>query len=160
MNILKNKYKSKHLDGFSLIEVMVALTIFSIGLLGLAGLQQVGLVQNATAMQRTLAMNHAYDILDRMRNNKNVNYTAAAAASSPNCVTASCSPDALAAYDVYEWNLAIADDLPNGVGFITGDTGGYVIYIGWDEVRDGSTPVSCNPPDPSTVKCISVEGRP
>lgn len=158
--MIKIKNRSKFHKGFSLIEVMVALTIFSIGLLGLAGLQQVGLVQNATAMQRTLAMNHAYDILDRMRNNRITNYTSIAASSAPNCVTAACSPDELAAYDKYEWSLAIADDLPNGIGFITGDPSGYEVHIGWDENRKGATPTSCSPPTPSTIKCVSVEGIP
>ena len=146
--------------GFNLIEVMVALVIFSIGLLGLAGLQQVGLTQNTTAMQRTQAMSHAYDILDRMRNNKSVDYSSISPASSPNCVTSSCNTAQIASYDIYEWNLALADALPNGVGFITGSTTSYVVYVGWDEKRKGLTPTSCNPPTPTDVKCISVQSRP
>ncbi len=139
---------------------MVSLVIFSIGLLGLAGLQQVGLAQNATAMQRTQAMNQAYDIFDRMRNNKTTDYTAATSASSPNCITNSCNTAQIANYDIYEWNLAISSALPNGKGFITGSPTGYTVYVGWDEKRAGLTPTGCNPPAPTGVKCISIQGRP
>ena len=158
--MLTTIYNSKKQKGFNLIEVMVSLVIFSIGLLGLAGLQQVGLTQNTTAMQRTQAMSLAYDILDRMRNNKSTDYSSATSASSPNCVTAPCGTVQIASYDIYEWNLALADALPNGTGFITGSPTSYVIYIGWDEKRKGLTPTSCNPPTPTDVKCISVQGRP
>ncbi|HID48830.1 MAG TPA: type IV pilus modification protein PilV, partial [Chromatiales bacterium] len=55
--------------GFTLLEVMIALVIFSIGLLGLAGLQARGLQSNTTAQYRTTAMILAYDMADRIRAN-------------------------------------------------------------------------------------------
>jgi type IV pilus assembly protein PilV len=53
--------------GFSLVEVLVALLILSIGLLGLAGLQITGLQQNQGALQRTRAAQLANDLVDRIR---------------------------------------------------------------------------------------------
>lgn len=153
-------HKIKNQNGFNLIEVMVALVIFSIGLLGLAGLQQVGLSLNGIAMQRTIAMTNAYDIFDRMRNNRTTDYTSATAASTPNCITAACSSLQTANYDIYEWNLALSNALPQGKGFITGSPTRYTVYVGWDEKRTGSIPTSCNPATPSGVKCISIQGRP
>lgn len=159
--MLTTNHNIKKQTGFNLIEVMVALVIFSIGLLGLAGLQQVGLVQNTTAMQRTVAMAQAYDIFDRMRNNRSTDYSSATAASTPNCITVACTTTAqTASYDIYEWGLALSDALPNGTGFITGSPTSYVVYVGWDEKRQGLTPTSCNPATPTGVKCISVQGRP
>ena len=158
--MLITNHKINKQKGFNLIEVMVALVIFSIGLLGLAGLQQVGLAQNATAMQRTLAMSHAYDIFDRMRNNKTIDYSLATATSTPNCITAACNIAQVANYDVYEWNLALANALPNGVGFITGSPASYIVHVGWDEKRLGLTPTSCSPATPTDIKCISIQGRP
>lgn len=158
--MLTTNFNSKKQKGFNLIEVMVSLVIFSIGLLGLAGLQQVGLKQNATAMQRTVAMSQAYDLFDRVRNNKTTDYVAATAASTPNCVTAACNPAQIASYDVYEWSLAVANALPNGVGFITGTPTAYTVHVGWDEKRLGLTPTSCSPATPTDIKCISIQGRP
>ena len=158
--MLTTIYNSKKQRGFNLIEVMVSLVIFSIGLLGLAGLQQVGLAQNATAMQRTVAMSQAYDILDRMRNNRTTDYSSATSASTPNCITASCDTTQIASYDIYEWNLALGSALPNGKGFITGSPTAYVVSVAWDEKRAGLTPTGCNPATPTGVKCISIQGRP
>lgn len=53
--------------GTSLIEVLVALVVLSVGLLGLAGLQLNALKLNQTAMQRSEATLFAYSILDQMR---------------------------------------------------------------------------------------------
>ena len=55
--------------GFTLLEVMIALLIFSIGLLGLAGLQAGGLRSNNQAQLRTIAVIQAYDMADRIRAN-------------------------------------------------------------------------------------------
>jgi len=159
--MLITNHKINNQNGFNLIEVMVALVIFSLGLLGLSGLQQVGLTQNNIAMQRTIAMAQAYDLFDRMRNNKSADYTSAAAASTPNCITSACgSAGDIANYDIYEWNLALSNALPNGKGFITGGPTGYTVSVGWDESRQGLTPTSCSPAAPTGVKCISIEGRP
>ena len=158
--MLNNYHNINKQFGFSLIEVMVSLVIFSIGLLGLAGLQQVGIAQNATAMQRTVAMSQAYDILDRMRNNRTTDYSSAASASAPNCITAACNTTQIASYDIYEWDLALASALPNGRGFITGTPAAYIVSVGWDENRAGLTPTGCNPAAPAGVKCISIQGRP
>lgn len=53
--------------GTTLIEVLVALVVLSVGLLGLAGLQLNALKLNQTAMQRSEATLFAYSILDQMR---------------------------------------------------------------------------------------------
>lgn len=158
--MLNINHNIKKQFGFNLIEVMVSLVIFSIGLLGLAGIQQVGLTQNNVAMQRTVAMTQAYDILDRMRNNRTTDYSSATSAATPNCITAPCNNTQIASYDLYEWGLALDKVLPNGKGFITGTPTGYIVYVGWDEKRNGLTPTGCNPPAPTGVKCISLQGRP
>jgi type IV pilus assembly protein PilV len=68
-----NKY-----SGFTLLEVMVALLVLSIGLLGLAMLQATNLQFNTDAYTRTQATLFAYDIIDRMRANSPQGNTAAA----------------------------------------------------------------------------------
>ncbi len=56
-------------SGFSLLEVLIAIVITSIGLLGLAAMQATGLRNNHSAYHRSQATVLAYDIADRMRSN-------------------------------------------------------------------------------------------
>lgn len=55
--------------GFSLVEVLVAVLVLSIGLLGLAALQIAGVRANDSAQLRTEATLAAYDVADRLRAN-------------------------------------------------------------------------------------------
>ena len=56
-------------SGFSLLKVMVAMLVLSIGLIGIAGLQMAGLRSNQNAFLRSQATILASDIIDRMRVN-------------------------------------------------------------------------------------------
>jgi type IV pilus assembly protein PilV len=56
-------------SGFGLIEVLVAMLVLAIGLLGLAALQTQGVRFNHDAMVRTQATALAYDIIEKMRAN-------------------------------------------------------------------------------------------
>lgn len=127
--------------GFSLIEILVALLVLSIGLLGLAALQTTGLKFNHQSYERTQAVLQAYDIIDRMRANKsdtgniiNSNYDSVSLGYLPtvsqDCRSASCSGNQLAVFDVWFWNAANASILPEGKGAIckgtfTNDANGY-----------------------------------
>lgn len=57
------------LRGATLLEVMIALMIFSIGMLGLAALQVTGMRESGNAEKRTQATLVANDIVERMRSN-------------------------------------------------------------------------------------------
>lgn len=116
--------------GFSLIEVLVALAVLSIGLLGLAALQTTGLKFNHQSYERTQAVLQAYDIIDRMRANKsgtggtiNTAYNSVALGNLPTisqyCTTAStCTGDQLALFDIRSWNATNASVLSEGRGAI------------------------------------------
>ena len=58
------------MSGFSMIEVLVALLILALGLLGFALLQTMTLRYTQSAPLRTQATNLAYDVLDQMRANR------------------------------------------------------------------------------------------
>ena len=57
-------------NGFTLLEVMIALLVFSLGLLGMAGLLAVSVRTNHGAYLRTQATFLAQSMADRMRANK------------------------------------------------------------------------------------------
>ncbi|NOS87695.1 MAG: type IV pilus modification protein PilV [Methylococcaceae bacterium] len=91
--------------GFTLIEVLVAMVVLSIGLLGLAGLQATSLKSNQSAYHRSQATQLAYEMADRMRANRvyakvllNNVYTTtdpAEAQVQPTCFSASTCPETL-----------------------------------------------------------------
>ena len=137
-------------NGFSLLEVMIALVIFSIGLIGLAGLQSASLSYNHSAYLRTQATYLAYNILDKMRANpnaaKNGNYDLATytyQGVSNNCyynATGSCNSLQLAQTDIYEWKQAI-NTLPGGKGKVeTTISSGVYVYEVTMQWTDPSTP--------------------
>lgn len=143
-----NTHHSKT-KGFTLIEVMLALVIFSIGLLGLATLQATSLQQNHSAYLRTQATYLAYDILDRMRANKNqaTNYTVgtgAFPAPSPLCISTSdvCSEGEIRNADRYFWKESLKTTLPMGDGSIaTTSVSGrteITIRVFWDNDRSNT----------------------
>src|SRR5690606_35939345 len=106
-------------DGFSLIEVLVALLVLSVGLLGLAMLQIEGLKHNTDAYYRTQATVLAYDIMDRMRANsdaaRNGDYVSTAIPAEETCgdTSSGCgSPAALASYDLHHWYTQLKAALP------------------------------------------------
>ncbi|MFQ5936254.1 MAG: type IV pilus modification protein PilV [Acidiferrobacterales bacterium] len=109
--------------GFSLMEVLVALLVLSIGLLGLAALQTVGLKFNTQSYQRTQAVLNAYDIIDRIRANPG-GMTAGSydnvdiAATPPAPPTCPCSATQMATLDVSEWKTGLANLLAAGRGAI------------------------------------------
>lgn len=79
--------------GFSLLEVLIALLIFSVGLLGMAGLMIVAVKTNQSAYLRTQASFMAQGMADRIRANKsalatnayNGSYAAASTAETDPC---------------------------------------------------------------------------
>lgn len=107
-------------SGFTLLEVLVAMLVLSIGLLGLAGLMASSMRNNQSAYHSTQATWLAYDILDRIRANRAGalagDYNAAL--SSPACSTAAPS-GTIAAQDIGGWKNMIACALPEGAGSIT-----------------------------------------
>ncbi len=149
--------------GFTLLEVMIALVIFSIGLLGLAGLQARGLQSNTVAQYRTMAVIQAYDMAERIRANPqgvaNNDYdaldAAAGIAPAPNCVTASCNPDELAAHDYYEWQVSNAATMPSGYGTVQRLGSQFSITVRWDEARTNPSTKNC-----STMKCYILVFEP
>lgn len=149
--------------GFTLVEVMVAVLILSVGLIGVAGLQALSLKNGQSSFMRSQATALAYDLADRMRANvvgaTSNFYYPATAASTPACsTTAGCGIQQLAENDLAEWNAAIAAILPMGVGFVCIDSTPYdgvgladpqcdgagtqfSVKIWWDDNRDGAITV-------------------
>lgn len=120
--------------GATLIEVLVAIVILSIGLLGLAGLQATSVQGNYGAFYRSQATILAADITDRMRANRKAaiagNYNLSELKSA--YTTTSTRADK----DLNEWLIQVAK-LPAGKARIERDssTALVTITINWDDSR-------------------------
>lgn len=78
---------SRTQGGFSLIEVLIALVVLGVGLLGLGLLQTMNLRYTQSANQRTVATNMASELLDTIRTNRSVAATYAMDESNFSAVT-------------------------------------------------------------------------
>ncbi len=144
--------------GFTLIEVLIAMLILAVGLLGLAALQTSTLRSNLAAYNHGQATQLLYDIADRMRAN---NCTAPATCNyiitdsnsltgqsvTTSCATppTGCIASVLANNDLIEWNDAIRTTLPMGKGIISSANGIFTLSVTWDDDRSGAV----TPADPT-----------
>ena len=147
-------------QGFTLLEVLIALLILSIGLLGLAALQTTSLRSNQMASMRTTATQLAYDISDRMRANP------AGVAADEYVLAGGATPTgtSIAATDLIAWNLGVVA-LPGGRSSITQCDGTsvppcdgvtHVITVRWDEMRTGATGTTCPPALETDLRCYRL----
>ena len=129
MNKLLDISSSRHIAGFTLIEVLVAIVIFSIGLLGIASLQIAGLRFAGGSQHRAMATMQSQNMADRMLANLagvedgDYNVTGSMPASyTTDCSGNDCTSADLAEYDLVTWNQSNADSLPSGTGIVCKDS--------------------------------------
>ena len=119
-------------QGFSMLEVLIAVLVFSLGMLGLAGLLIFAISSNHVAYLRTQATFLAHNMADRMGANpvalwnNDYNGDFPVSASTVSCA-AGCTPAELATYDKTQWSTQLTTFLPNAKGKITCGTGGIAI---------------------------------
>jgi type IV pilus assembly protein PilV len=162
--------------GFSMVEVLVAVFVIAVGLLGVARLHATSKRTNLEAVELTNAAVLAQDLLERMRSNPLIlgAYTAngggttlsgTPAAPATDCEAVECTDAQLAAYDLAVWWQMIAGaaelsgesnvgGLAAPTACVTGPAGGsgnYTVAIAWR----GMTPLS----DPAGNACGRGSGR-
>jgi len=127
--------------GASLLEVLVATVIISIGLLGLAGMQATGIKNTYGAFLRAQAAQFAYDMADRMRANRIV-----ARAGNYNLLMSDDAPansSAIVDADRIEW-LADLATLPQGDGSINVTSDAITIVVQWNDSRAAGAATTAN----------------
>lgn len=115
--------------GVSLIEVLVAVIVFSIGLLGLAALQMNALRFNEAASVRGHAIFLASEMADRIRARPEGSDLADFAL---DYCEKDCEP---AMVDHEEWVKSLQDQLPAGQGSVAIDDRKVTITVRWSEER-------------------------
>ena len=157
--------RTRRIAGASMVEILIAVFVLSVGMLGAGGLQLVSSRSNHEALQRGLATALLQDMVERMRANPSAldTYTASGVGRSLDgddmplqaCST-DCTAAQLAAYDLYEWEQALAGvtetrsgnnvgGLVSPIACITGPAGGggiYTVSIAWRGLTSLSNPVA------------------
>ncbi|HTO57323.1 MAG TPA: type IV pilus modification protein PilV [Pseudomonadales bacterium] len=106
----------KHMNtqrGFSMIELLVAVLVMGIGVLGITGLQMVSLQNNRGALMRGEAVQLAYDMLDRVRANPGSNYDGLNLGTAPpaatNCNANNCTEAQMVTFDQAVWKCSLGN---------------------------------------------------
>jgi len=144
----------KQQRGVGMMEILVALFILAIGVLGFSVLQLRALQATAEATDRTMAMNVARDLTDRIRINRLAlnDYVAAINASSGQAVIScmgeaaaykpDCGPSAMAKYDAAQIR-GKTDDLGQTIVLRPCDGSTRTcIYIAWGRTEINKDKVS------------------
>ncbi len=176
--------KAAFQTGFTMIEIMIALIILSVGVLGLAGLQGSSIKSSNTAYMRTVATSQIYDFAERIRSNTKGHKLAADGGDDvynqlsgipgiPNCniqtklPSAGCTTAQLAARDIAMWNTENQRVLPGGLGTVRRSGSAFVITVSWDEDNIGSGYLKdafgfplCDPLTANTLKCMQYNMQP
>lgn len=127
---------SRHQRGVGLIEVLIAVLVMAIGLLGIAALQATALRNSQGSMERSQAVIQSYTIFDAMRANR----VAALSKSEYNTGKMMCaagSTDTLAQKDINRWLTAMQSTLgASTCGQIQcGNDGLCKVSVQWDDTR-------------------------
>jgi len=143
--------------GFSLLEMLIALLVFSLGMLAVAGLQSVSKQANFESLQRTTASQIVNGLLEDIRTNgdaADIYRTAPPLGNNsrggepvPSCRSgAECNPAEKAAHDLWFWEQVLDGNLETSGGLATGGLvlptmcitgpgaggpGVYVVTIAW-----------------------------
>lgn len=146
---MQSKKRGTH--GFSLIEVLIALIVMSVGMLGIAGLYVHGMQAGRTSLFRHHAVALAGDVADRIRANPlgKESYNDSGEAANPGvlCFTQACTPAEMAASDKYFWDQQADATIPDGdvtvayaVSAGPGDPATYTVTIAWSEAGQNPPP--------------------
>jgi type IV pilus assembly protein PilV len=138
-------------SGFTLVEVLIALVVLTVGMLGIGVMLLDALRSSRSALQRTAAVILAGDMGDRIRSNRAGGdaYAVADGAVLPappkSCTAAnSCDASEVAAVELYEWQQAALRALPDARTTVTGELDAassaraYTISITWAQSGGGT----------------------
>jgi type IV pilus assembly protein PilV len=135
----------KNQSGSTMIEVLVAVLIISIGLLGIAGTQTLGLANSQSALHRSYAAQLSYELADAMRLSPNnlaaydgfATNPAADVALNADCsaFNAGCTAANMVTEFLAGWERRIEGSLPDGQASVDLIDDLYVVNIQWKDLR-------------------------
>ena len=141
----KTYSRTKH-KGFTLIEVLIAMFVLSVGMLGSTALMLQGRAEAKKINYDGKAMQLAMGMAEQMRANiegvRAGNYSGVdtATVTDPGCIATTCSVSDMAQYDSFIWGQAL-ENLPEGEGTVAleianvVDDALFTITVSWTETQ-------------------------
>ena len=125
MPMKKSRRRLRQIAGYALLEALVAVVVASVGFIGAARLQTLGMKLNSSSQLRQKAVLLTYQMTDRIRANR-TGFGAGAynnpSTGSLTCLSSGCTPAQLAVADMTEWSNDISGQLPGGSGVVCVDS--------------------------------------
>ena len=141
--------------GLSMIEVLVALTIVAVGMLGLLGLQARALSVQNDAFHRRQAAELVAQLAERVRANHlgflagrytlSLDAAAELPPATPACI-APCTSAQVAARDLDEWRVELRRRIPGAAAYLQPDATsrrGLVAAVAWPEPHAAANDAAC-----------------
>ena len=137
--------------GVSLVEVLIALLVLAVGVLGFAGLQMTSLNQSTAANHRVAAVLIAQDAIERMELNPaerdtylDATWAAGSHGGSPSssCIGSACTASGIASWDIAQLTWQAANQMPAGriaVDECAFNNDLICVNVSWD----GQDPAAC-----------------
>lgn len=163
-----------HQKGFTLVEMMVAIVVLSIGLLGVAGLQAATAKYQVTTIVRSSISALVSDLSERIRVNPDVagsSFVQGVASSSEyvitdnwatqqsaaltvtkNCESTACTASERATFDLLQWRSKLRQSLPQGAALVGGNKSqGITVAVMWMDKEQTSL---SDPQDTSSTRTL------
>jgi type IV pilus assembly protein PilV len=140
------RFDRKAIKGATLLEVLIAILLLAIGLLGVSGLHAASLRFVQGGWARAAVAAGMSSLAESVRSNPDASTTAylltdtydqqrkdiGTKTESTSCTTATCLPSELAAAQLNNWRIALDKSMPGAAGFVTGDRSlGYQVTVMW-----------------------------
>jgi type IV pilus assembly protein PilV len=169
--------------GVGMLEFLIALLIFAVGMMGLIAAQLAGKRASFEASQRSTATALARDILERMRANPGQleayqvagvgDHSGRLPAPEADCSFVACTAQQMAAFDVWQWESLLigepeqvggesAGGLVSPRGCIRREGGAITVTVSWLGVtpEGPAAPIACGEnPGPGAPEDAGVETR-
>jgi len=160
----------KRQAGATMIEVMVALFLLAVGLLGTLALQNSSQRSNQSAMFSSVAIVLARDMANRINANNNTFSTAddnlydsidtENISGSATVCSVDCDQATIKTMDTGQWAEEIKSRLPAGRGTIDiNDDGVHEVIVMWDDQLTGASQVGCGGNPETDLTCVKLEFR-
>jgi len=155
--------------GATMIEVMVALFLLAIGLLGVLSLQNTSQRSNQSAMYSSVAVLLARDMANRLSvyddpfvdtDDKDFDNTDTDSINGASSCSSNCNKGAVLNMDKGAWAQAVKTRLPGGRGTINvTNEGVHQVVVMWDDLLTGADETGCGGDPATDLTCVTLEFR-